>query len=70
VRVLDPRDVFPEYNINSPYVKDSQRIVVRSYLTKEEILSQYGKEMSSKDRETIKEHWDHIQDNGAYYMKG
>jgi hypothetical protein len=32
--VLDPRNVFPDRNFDSPYVKDSYRIVVRYWLTK------------------------------------
>jgi hypothetical protein len=33
LEVLDPLNVFPDRNLESPYVKDSHRIVVRHWLT-------------------------------------
>lgn len=70
LRVLDVRNVFPEYNINSPYIKDSPRIVVRTFMTKQQILATYGKELTKKDIETIKDHWGSLYDTGSYYVKG
>ena len=54
---LDPRNVFPDLNYNSPYIKDSYRVVVRTYLNKYEILSKYGKLMSKEDVQKIKDMW-------------
>lgn len=69
VRVLDPRNVFPEFNFNSPYIKDSRRIVIRTFMSKQEVLNTYGNELTKKDRDTIKEHWEGLYDTGSYYIK-
>ena len=69
IRVLDPLNTFPDRNYDSPYVKDSYRVVVRSWLTKNQILNKYGKEMSKKDRDMLKEHWTEIYEPGSYYVK-
>ena len=34
IDVLDPLNVFPDKNPNSPYIKDSYRVVVRKWMTK------------------------------------
>lgn len=69
IRILDPRNTFPEIDLNSPYVKDSKRIVIRSWMTKTEILAKYGNEMSKKDVEQIKDHWEAQYDSSSYYIK-
>ena len=69
LRVLDPRDTFIEYNRNSPYVKDSPRAVVRTYMTKQEVLAKYGKDLTKKDIDTIKNSWEDLYDTGSYYIK-
>lgn len=69
IQALDPLNTFIDKNIESPYVKDSNRVVVRTWLTKEEILSRYGKEMSKKDRELLEDKWESIYSNAMYYVK-
>lgn len=69
IRHLDPRNVFPEYSLDSPYVKDSKRVVVRSWLTKDEIINTYGKELSAEDRKKIEDHWEATYDSSTYYIK-
>jgi len=49
IECLNPLDTFPELNYNSPYVKDSHRVVIRKFLTRTEILNIYGNELSQKD---------------------
>ena len=43
IKVLSPLNTFPDRNFNTPYVKDSYRVVVRYWKTKDEILRDYGK---------------------------
>ena len=57
IECLSPLDTFPELNYNSPYVKDSHRVVVRKFLTRTEILNIYGNELSQKDIKQIKDEW-------------
>ena len=42
--ILNPLDTFIDQNPNSPYIKDSYRVVVRKWLTKSQIINKYGKE--------------------------
>lgn len=69
IKVLSPLNTFPDINIESPYVKDSQRIVVRHWMTKTQILNKYGKEMSAKDRQLIDEKWESLYSNAIYYVR-
>ena len=50
---LNPLHTFVERNTNSSYSKHSQRAVIRSYLTKNEILEKYGDYLTSADIETL-----------------
>lgn len=64
IRCLNPLDTFPELNYNSPYINECPRIVVRTYLTRNEILNKYGNDLSKEDRAKIKEMWqDYLYDD-------
>lgn len=69
IRVLNPLNTFIDRNIESPYVKNSYRAVVRTWMSKAEIFNKYGNEMSRKDRESLEEKWESIYDNSMYYVR-
>ena len=69
IRVLSPLNTFIDRNFNSPYVKDSYRVVVREWLTKGQILNKYGKDMTAADRKLLDEKWDSIYDTAMYYIR-
>lgn len=70
IECLNPLNVFPDLNYDSPYINESYRIVVRKYLTKDEILSKYGKQLSKEDISNIKELWhDGIENSTSYYVR-
>lgn len=70
LEVLDPLNVFPDRNLESPYVKDSHRIVVRHWLTQQQILNKYGRDLSKEDIGSIKEQWkDTMSDYSSYYVR-
>ena len=70
IECLDPLDTFPDLNYNSPYIKDSYRIVVRKHLTRNEILNKYGKDLSKEDISKIKEMWqDHLDYSNSIYVR-
>ena len=71
IEILNPLNVFPDLNYDSPYIKDSYRIVVRKYLTRNEILNKYGKDLSKEDISKIKELWeDHLDYSNSIYVRG
>jgi hypothetical protein len=63
-------NVFPDYNYDSPYIKDAYRVVVRKYLTRNQILNKYGKDLSKEDIAAIKEMWqDHVDTTDRVYVR-
>ena len=70
IECLNPLDVFPDLNYNSPYIRDCQRIVVRKYLNRNQILSKYGSRLSKEDREKIEETWNEYSEGvGSVYIR-
>ena len=67
IEVLDPLNTFPDRNPESPYIKDSYKIVVRKWLSKQQILSYYGKDLSRDDIKKLKENWSDDFDEGTIY---
>ena len=69
IEVLNPMNVFPDKNPNSPYIKDSYRIVSRKWLTRTQILNTYGNELSKDDIQNLKDNWQEELDYTAKYIK-
>ena len=70
VECLDPLNVFPDLNYNSPYINESYRIVVRRFLTRNEILNKYGHKLSKEDISKIKDLWkDYLDITNSYYVR-
>ena len=70
IECLDPLNTFPDINYDSPYIKDSYRVVVRKYLTRNEILNKYGKELSREDIEKVNDiWWEHIDSTDSIYIR-
>ena len=67
IEVLDPLNTFVDRNPDSPYVKDSYKIVVRKWLSKQQILNRYGKELTKGDITNIKESWSDDFGEGTMY---
>lgn len=69
IKALSPLNTFVDRNIESPYVRDSYRVVVRHWMSKNQILNKYGKDMSAKDRDLLVEKWESLYDNALYYVR-
>lgn len=69
IEVLSPLNTFIDRNYNSPYIKNSYRVVVRYWKNKSQILNEYGKEMSQKDRKLLDEKWEDMYENAMYYVR-
>lgn len=69
IKALNPLNTFVDRNIESPYVKNSYRVVVRHWMTKTQILNKYGKEMSKTDRDLLTEKWESLYENAMYYVR-
>lgn len=70
IKALNPLNVFPDLNYESPYIKDSYRVVIRTYLTRDEVLNRYGKDLSKEDISKVKELWkDHLYYSDSVYVR-
>ena len=69
IRALSPLNTFVDRNFESPYIKNSYRAVVRNWMTKNQVLNKYGKEMSQSDRKQLEEKWGSIYDTAMYYIR-
>lgn len=69
IKALNPLNTFIDRNIESPYVKDSYRAVVRTWMTKEQILNKYGDYLSKKDKDILNDKWESMYSNAMYYVK-
>ena len=69
IQALSPLNTFIDRNFESPYIKNSYRAVVRSWMTKNQILNEYGKDMKQFDRKLLDEKWDSVYENAMYYVR-
>lgn len=69
IEALSPLNVFPDRNPESPYVKNSYRVVVRKWMSKNQILNLYGRDLSKEDIELIENKWESVYDEGTYYVR-
>ena len=69
IEVLNPLNVFIDRNPESPYVKDSHRVVVRKWLTRQQVLNQYGDQLSAEDIQNLKDAWRDTFEGSSYYVR-
>lgn len=69
IEVLNPLNTFIDRNPESIYIKDSYRVVVRKWLTKNQILNIYGRDLSRDDIAKIKDSWHQSFDTSHYYVR-
>lgn len=69
IEVLDPLNTFVDRNVQSVYIKNSYRAVVRKWMTKAQILNHYGEFLSKDDRKDIERMEESGFDTGSYYVR-
>lgn len=67
IEVLDPLNTFIDRNPESPYIKDSYKVVVRRWLSRQQILNRYGKDLTKADIKNIKDTWSDDFGEGTMY---
>lgn len=58
--VLNPLDTFVERNPNSFFLNKSRRAVIRRWMTYDEIMEEFGDDLSNKDRADLNEYYEDI----------
>ena len=69
IEVASPLNVFVDRNPNSQYVKDCYRVVVRKWMTKQQILNEYGTELSREGISELEDLFEHDIDYGHTYIR-
>lgn len=69
IEVYNPFDVFVDKNPNSIYVNKSSRAVVRKWLNKQQILSEYGRFMDSNDLDKLDSQLTRLESHNVYYIR-
>lgn len=70
LEILNPLDTFIERNRNEFYLNKSPRAVVRRWLTKEQILVEFGDELSSEAKGIIDHYFEYSDDSsGVMYVR-
>lgn len=69
IEALNPLNTFVDRNPNSQYVKDSYRVVIRSWMTKHQILNEYGKDLDAESREELEDMYEHYTDSSYLYIR-
>ena len=65
--VLNPLDTFVERNHNSFYLNKSSRVVIRRYLTPEQVLSEFADELSHDAKLQLKKNKDYSGIDGEFH---
>lgn len=69
IEVLNPLNTFVDRNPESPYVKDSYRAVIRKWMTKQQILNEYGKDLDDESRQELEDMYEHYSDSSYLYIR-
>lgn len=69
IETLDPLNVFVDRNPESQFVKDCYRVVIRKWMTKEQILNEFGAEMDKDGRAELEDMYEHHSDSNYMYIR-
>ncbi len=69
IEILNPLNTFIDKNPNSQYVRSGYRSVIRRWLTKTQILNNYGTELSREDIDKIDSICDSALNQSSYYVR-
>lgn len=69
IEVLNPLNTFIDMNPESPYIKDSYKVVVRKWLTPSQIINKYGRDLSREDIQALKDSWRDSYDSSTMYIR-
>lgn len=68
IEVLNPLNTFVDFHPESPYAKNAGRAVVRKWLTKDQILMEYGKDLSKEDIDNLSSSCS-FDDGNVHYVR-
>lgn len=69
IEVLNPLNTFVDRNPESQYVKECYRVVVRKWMTKQQILNEYGEELNKEGLSELDDLYEHYSDSSYMYVR-
>lgn len=57
LKTYNPMNAFPDKNPDSNYVKDGSRIVIREWMTRQDVLNKYGKYLNGTTLKDLNDLW-------------
>lgn len=69
IEVLNPLNTFIDRNPNSQYVKDGYRVVVRKWMTKQQILNEYGEKLDKESISELDDVYEGYRDDSNIYVR-
>ena len=69
IEVTNPLNTFVDRNPESPYISDAYRIVHRVWMTKQQILAKYGKDLSQESRSELEDLYEHCAEYSYTYVR-
>lgn len=69
IEVLEPLNTFVDRNPHSQYVKDCYRVVIRRWMTKQQILNTYGDKLDKESIKELNDMYEHYSDSNYIYVR-
>lgn len=69
IEVLNPLNTFIDKNPESQYIKDSYRAVIRKWMTRDQILNEYGDELTQEAISELEDIHDHYSEYNSFYVR-
>lgn len=69
IEILNPLNTFVDRNPESKYVKDSYRVVVRKWMTKQQILNKYGADLGKDALSKIEQLFEGYAESSYMYVR-
>lgn len=69
IEITNPLNTFVDRNPESPYISDAYRIVHRVWMTKQQILAKYGKDLSQESRSELEDLYEHCAEYSYTYIR-
>lgn len=69
IEILNPFNTFVEKNPESAYVKDGYRAVIRKWMSKQQILNEYGKDLDAENIKDLENLYETYSDNASLYIR-
>lgn len=69
IETLSPLNTFVDRNPHSQYAKDCYRVVIRKWMTKQQILNEYGKDLNKEGISELQDMFESYEEGNYMYVR-